>query len=82
VGSIGNRDGVGATLHLTAQSGAEQYAIVSTASSYLSANDKRVHFGLGEDKLVKSLDIDWPSGKKQRLTNVPVDRVMTVTEPK
>ncbi len=81
VGTISNRDGIGATLHLTAQSGAEQYAIVSTAGSYLSANDKRVHFGLGEDKLVKSLDIAWPSGKKQRLTNLSVDRILAVQEP-
>jgi hypothetical protein len=82
VGTISNRDGVGATLHLTAQSGAEQYAIVSTGGSYLSTSDKRVHFGLGENKLVASLDIDWPSGKKQHLTNIPVNRIMTVTEPK
>jgi len=82
VGTISNRDGIGATLHLTAESGSEQYAIVSTAGSYLSANDKRVHFGLGENRLVKSLDVDWPSGKKQRLTNIPVDRIMTIQEPK
>ena len=81
VGSTSNCDGIGTTLQLTAPSGAEQYAIVSTAGSYLSANDKRVHFGLGENKLVKSLDIDWPSGKKQHPTNIPADRIMTIQEP-
>jgi enediyne biosynthesis protein E4 len=66
MGTTSNRDGIGATLHPTAQSGAEQYAVVSTARQLPSANDRRVHFGLGEDKLVKSLDVDWPSGKKQQ----------------
>jgi hypothetical protein len=58
-----------------------QYAMVTTAASYLSASDKRVHFGLGRDRAVKLIELKWPSGKVQRLTNVAADRVVKVREP-
>ena len=41
---------------------------VSTASSYLSASDKRVHFGLGSDARIREIELKWPSGIVQRLT--------------
>jgi hypothetical protein len=80
IGSRSNRDGIGAQLHLVT-SGSEQYGVVSTASSYLSASDRRVHFGLGGDKLVKSLEVTWPGGTVQRLENVKADQILTVREP-
>jgi len=49
-GATSNRDGIGARIRLLGESGLEQFAMVSTSSSYLSANDKRVHFGLGKDR--------------------------------
>ena len=49
IGANSNRDGIGAQLHLVSDDGKEQWAIVSTASSYLSASDKRVYFGLGHN---------------------------------
>ena len=55
--------------------------MVSTASSYLSSNDKRVHFGLGRGRRVKLLEITWPSGKVQTLENVAADQILTVREP-
>jgi hypothetical protein len=55
-----------------------QYA--STAGSYLSASDKRIHFGLGSGTTA-SLEIDWPSGTRQVLKDVKVDRFMEITEP-
>src|SRR5439155_4209823 len=67
IGSKSNRDGIGAKLWVVSESGHEQYAMVSTASCYMSASDKRVHFGLGNDKQVKLLEIRWPSGTVQRL---------------
>ena len=82
VGSTSNRDGIGATLALTAGSGPKQYAVVTTGGSYLSASDKRVHFGLSHDRTVKLLEVQWPSGKVQRLENIPADQILTVTEPK
>jgi hypothetical protein len=81
VGTRSNRDGIGARLHVVPKSGREQYAICSTAGSYLSASDKRVHFGLGADAHVASLEIAWPSGRVQTLKNVAADQIVTVTEP-
>jgi hypothetical protein len=82
VGTTSNRDGIGASLSLVSASGSKQYAMVSTAGSYLSASDKRVHFGLGHDKSARLLEIRWPSGKTQRFENVPANQVLTATEPK
>jgi hypothetical protein len=40
-----------------------------------------VHFGFGMDRMVTLLEVTWPSGTVQRLTNLAVDRVVTVKEP-
>ena len=82
IGSESNRDGIGARIHLTTESGREQYAMVSTAGSYMSANDKRVHFGLGRETVAKLIEIRWPSGIVQRLENVPAGKVHRIHEPK
>ena len=81
VGRKSNRDGIGAQLKLITPDGREQYAVVSTASSYLSASDKRVHFGLGRESLARSLEIDWPGGAIQKLSDVKADRILKVMEP-
>jgi hypothetical protein len=81
VGRVSNRDGIGTQIHLVSESGANQYATVSTGGSYFSASDKRVHFGLGADKTVRSLEITWPSGIVQRLEKLAADRILTVQEP-
>jgi len=81
VGTTSNRDGIGTHIRLVPETGAQQYATVSTGSSYLSSNDKRVHFGLGVSRRAKLLELTWPSGKVQRLENVMVDRIVTVREP-
>jgi enediyne biosynthesis protein E4 len=80
IGTSSNRDGIGAQLRIVTEDGKQQQALVSTASSYLSANDKRVHFGLGSDTVVKSLEIHWPSGVVQTLSNVKADQVLVVRE--
>ena len=81
IGTRSNRDGIGAQLHLVGESGNEQWGIVSTAGSYLSASDKRVHFGLGADEVVRRLEITWPSGIVQRLDKIPSNQVLRVREP-
>jgi hypothetical protein len=80
-GCRSNRDGIGTEIRVTTASGPQQYAMVTTGSSYLSSNDKRVHFGLGPNREVKLLELRWPSGKVQRLENVAADQVLTVREP-
>ncbi len=80
-GTVSNRDGIGAKIHVVTPSGKHQYAMVDTAGSYLSASDKRVHFGLGEEKQIKVLEISWPSGIQQRLENIAADQFLHVKEP-
>ena len=81
VGTAGNRDGIGARIRIVSESGLEQHGLVTTAGSYQSSNDKRVHFGLGQDTMVKLLEITWPGGAVQTLRNVKADQVLTVKEP-
>jgi enediyne biosynthesis protein E4 len=80
VGHKSNRDGIGALVSVTTASTGTQYATVTTASSYLSASDKRVHFGLGSDSVATRINIRWPSGVIQQLDAVKADQVLTVQE--
>lgn len=82
VGSISNRGGVGASIRLVGHSGLVQNRIVSTASSYLSASDKRAHFGLGQDTLIREIEIRWPSGIVQQIPRIEAGQILTVKEPK
>jgi enediyne biosynthesis protein E4 len=81
MGTRSNRDGIGAQIHVATAGGLDQYLVISTASSYLSASDKRAHFGLGTDKALKYLEITWPSEIVQRIENVKADQILTVREP-
>jgi hypothetical protein len=80
-GTKSNRDGIGARLEIVA-GGRKQVAERTSTSGYLSQDDGRVHFGLGQAAKIDSLTIKWPSGKEQVLEGPAVDRVMTVEEPK
>jgi len=80
IGSVSNRDAIGTKVRLVCD-GIQQTRFVSTAGSYISASDKRVHFGLGTAKMAESVELTWPSGTVQRLESVPVDQILTVREP-
>ena len=79
-GTKSNRDGMGAKIKLVTAS-TTQYGQVRTAVGYGGASDRRVHFGLGADTLVRELTITWPSGKEQTLTGVGADQILRVREP-
>jgi hypothetical protein len=79
-GHKSNRDGIGAVVKLTTPQGS-QWVTATTSSGYLSASDPRVHFGLGESPTADSIEIRWPSGIVQTLTNVKGDRQIQVDEP-
>ena len=79
VGTKSNRDGTGASLKLTSQ-GFVQFEQAKGGGSYMSASDPRIHFGLGKRTKIESLEITWPSGQIDRLTNVPTDQIITVKE--
>ena len=80
VGHKSNRDGIGAIIKLTTAAGS-QWLTVTTGGSYLSASDKRAHFGLGAASAAQSIQIHWPSGIVQTLSNVHADQILTVNEP-
>jgi hypothetical protein len=80
VGHRSNRDAIGAEVKLITSVGS-QYQVISTAGSYLSSSDKRAHFGLGAAKVARSIEIHWPSGIVQTLSNVAADQFLTVDEP-
>jgi enediyne biosynthesis protein E4 len=73
------RDAVGATVYLTAK-GMRQRADVLSGGSYLSSNDQRVHFGLGNATAVDEVEIHWPSGTIEKLKLPSIDRIFTIEE--
>lgn len=79
VGVKSNRDGRGAALRLVSD-GFTEYRQAQGGMSYMSAQDPRIHFGLGQRKKVQLLEITWPSGTVDKLTDVPMDRIITVKE--
>jgi hypothetical protein len=74
-GTRSNRDALGATVRI-----GNQWQYATTAGSYASASDKRVHFGLGSANRA-DVEIHWPSGARQNLTRVAADQVLVVKEP-
>ena len=79
VGTRSNRDGIGAQVKITTATGI-QYAMVTTASSYQSSSDKRLHFGLAADRVITRVEIRWPSGIKQELSDLKADQMVTILE--
>jgi hypothetical protein len=79
VGVRSNRDGYGAVL--TAEfSGRKLLQQCQTGGSYLSASDRRVHFGLGAATTVEKLTVRWPSGHTDVYTDLKADRYLTLRE--
>lgn len=79
-GTKSNRDGIGARVRVVSSSGMAQYFTVNTAVGYLSASDKRVTVGLGNDASAKLIEIKWPSGIVQRLENVKTRQILKIVE--
>jgi enediyne biosynthesis protein E4 len=79
-GTKSNRDGLGTRVKITTAHGS-QYNSATTAVGYNSSSDKRIHFGLGESSVIDKIELWWPSGIRQVLTNVRADQVLSVREP-
>jgi len=79
VGSKSNRDGIGARLRLTA-GGKVLLREVKAGSSYLSQNDMRVHFGMGNAARAEKLEIRWPSGALDVVPDIETNQILTITE--
>ena len=72
-----NRQGIGTKLTLTSE-GQKQYAYQTLWRGYMSTVDQRIHFGLGISEVVDSLEVLWPDGRTQLLTNIKADQQITL----
>jgi Tfp pilus assembly protein PilF len=79
VGRRGNRDAIGARVRVSTPSG-EQWNRVTTSVGYAGSSDPLAHFGLGSESKITAVEIEWPSGARQKLANVQLDRYLTVKE--
>ena len=73
------RDAVGAAVYLTAN-GMRQREDVMSGGSYISSNDQRAHFGLGDATDAGTAEIHWPSGQVEKVKLPAEDRIFTITE--
>ena len=78
IGSVSNRSAIGAQV-VAAYGGRKQAQAVLAQSSYLSANDRRLHFGLGAATSA-SLEILWPNGARERIPEVAADQLVVIRE--
>ena len=78
VGTVSNRSAIGAQV-TAAYAGRKQAQAVTAQSSYLSVNDRRLHYGLGQATSA-DLEIRWPSGRVERIAGVAADQLVTIRE--
>ena len=81
IGTKSNRDGIGAIVRVTA-TGDTQTQMLHSGSSYLSASELVLTFGLGQSDKADSVEVRWPSGQVDRLANASAGQTITVTEGK
>ena len=81
IGTKSNRAAIGTRVRVTAGD-LKQMKEVQGGGSYLSQNDLRLHFGLGNQRKINTLEIAWPSGTKQTLNDLAVDFIYTIDEEK
>ena len=79
VGTKSNRDGIGATIIVTAQ-GKRATKQRLGGGSYCSASDPRVSFGLGAIAKIDEIEVRWPSGRISTLKNINANQYLTITE--
>lgn len=81
-GHKSNRDAIGTKFKLTTPSGRVLYNHVTVSVGFMSSSDRRVHFGLGGETSAATIEVRWPSGAVQRLTDVPAGRILKIEEPR
>jgi hypothetical protein len=81
IGTKSNRDGIGAIVRLTSGND-KQWKILRSGSSYLSQSELMLTFGLGTNAKADTVEIQWPSGQVDRLSNINTGQTVTVEEGK
>lgn len=80
IGTKSNRSAIGATV-MASYGGKRQAQPVTSQASFYSANDLRLHFGLGAAESA-DLEVRWPSGARESFTKVQANRLVTIQEGK
>jgi hypothetical protein len=80
IGAKANRDGIGAKITIYPVGSPKQWQMVRSGSSYCSQSELPVTFGLGRAEKIERVDIEWPSGKVDKLTNVAINQLHVVKE--
>ena len=81
VGTKSNRDGIGAIVRVSS-GGGKQWLMMKSGSSYLSQSELVLTFGLGSNSKADRVEIQWPSGQVDRLTNINTGQTITIQEAK
>jgi enediyne biosynthesis protein E4 len=81
VGTRSNRDCIGCRIKVVSPSGLTQFFTINTAVGYLSASDKRLIVGLGDETMARLVEIRWPSGTVQKMDNVKAGQTIVAREP-
>jgi hypothetical protein len=79
-GRAPNLDGIGAELHIETASGVQMRQLY-TERGIVASEPPLIHFGLGNDTVIKKLTVNWPRGEVQVLENLPADQLLTISEP-
>ena len=80
IGTKSNRSAIDAVARLTS-AGGTQWQTVHSGSSCCSASDLTLTFGLGKDESTAAIEIEWPSGVRQKFTSVAADKRLVIQEP-
>jgi len=80
-GTKSNRDGIGTVARVTV-GGETQTQMLRSGSSYLSSSELVLTFGLAQHEKADSIELRWPSGQVDHLSNVAASQTITVTEGK
>ena len=82
VGSKANRDGIGARVTVTTPDGKKSWALVKTGSSYCSQSEMPLTFGLGAAAKAAKVEVTWPGGATETVTDVAAGRTIVIQEGK
>lgn len=79
IGTVSNRDAIGARLKMTVN-GQEQIREIDGGNGYSSQSSRIIHFGLGQARVVDTLEITWPAGGEETLREIIPDRLVVIRE--
>jgi enediyne biosynthesis protein E4 len=82
IGTTSNRDAIGAKVRVVLDNGSVLWRMVKTGSSYCSQSELPVTIGLGSRTAIKSVEVTWPTGRKETVTGVRADEAITIEEGK